>query len=40
MRDALVTPLLDAALRGAVVLLAAIVLTTLLHRGYWVVSGG
>ena len=32
MRDALVTPLLDAALRGAVVLLAALVLTTLLHR--------
>lgn len=32
MRDALVTPLLDAALRGAVVLLVAIALTTLLHR--------
>jgi len=32
MRDALVTPLLDAALRGAVVLLAALVLTVLLHR--------
>ncbi|HKP16421.1 MAG TPA: M56 family metallopeptidase [Gemmatimonadaceae bacterium] len=32
MRDALVTPLLDAALRGAVVLLAALVLTLLLHR--------
>src|SRR5215213_9505382 len=32
MRDALVHPLLDAALRGAVVLLAALVLTTLLHR--------
>ena len=32
MRDALVTPLLDAALRGAVVLLAALALTVLLHR--------
>ena len=32
MRDAVVTPLLDAALRGAVPLLAALVLTTLLHR--------
>ncbi|MFL5617296.1 MAG: M56 family metallopeptidase [Gemmatimonadaceae bacterium] len=32
MRDALVAPLLDAALRGAVVLLAALVLTVLLHR--------
>src|SRR5688572_4901357 len=32
MRDALVTPLLDAALRGAVVLLVALVLPTLLHR--------
>jgi beta-lactamase regulating signal transducer with metallopeptidase domain len=32
MRDALVTPLLDAALRGAIVLLVALVLTTLLHR--------
>jgi beta-lactamase regulating signal transducer with metallopeptidase domain len=32
MRDALVTPLLDAALRGAVVLLIALVLTVLLHR--------
>ena len=32
MRDALVSPLLDAALRGAVVLLAALALTVLLHR--------
>ena len=32
MRDALVAPLLDAALRGAVVLLAALVLSVLLHR--------
>ena len=32
MRDALVTPLLDAALRGAAILLAALVLTVLLHR--------
>ena len=32
MRDALATPLLAAALRGAVVLLVALVLTTLLHR--------
>ena len=32
MRDALVTLLLDAALRGAAVLLAALVLTVLLHR--------
>ena len=32
MRDALVAPLIAAALRGAVVLLAALVLTTLLHR--------
>jgi beta-lactamase regulating signal transducer with metallopeptidase domain len=32
MRDALVTPLLDAALRGAVVLLTALVLTVLLQR--------
>jgi beta-lactamase regulating signal transducer with metallopeptidase domain len=32
MRDALVTPLLDAALRGAAVLLAALALTVLLQR--------
>lgn len=32
MRDALVSPLLGAALRGAIVLLAALALTTLLHR--------
>jgi beta-lactamase regulating signal transducer with metallopeptidase domain len=32
MRDALAVPLVDAALRGAVVLLVALVLTTLLHR--------
>ena len=32
MRDALAAPLIDAALRGAVVLLAALMLTTLLHR--------
>ena len=32
MREALVTPLLDAALRGAVVLLAALVLSVLLQR--------
>ena len=32
MRDAFATPLAAAALRGAVVLLAALVLTTLLHR--------
>src|SRR3569832_539430 len=32
MRDVVVTPLLTAALRGAVVLLAALVLCVLLHR--------
>ena len=32
MRDVLASPLLDAALRGAAILLVAIVLTTLLHR--------
>ena len=32
MRDAFVAPLIAAALRGAVILLAALVLTTLLHR--------
>ena len=32
MRDALVSPLLGAALRGAAVLLVALVLTVLLHR--------
>ena len=32
MRDVLASPLLDAALRGAVILLGAVVLTTLLHR--------
>ena len=32
MRDAFATPLLDAALRGAVVLLAALVLSVLLQR--------
>jgi beta-lactamase regulating signal transducer with metallopeptidase domain len=32
MRDALASPLFDAALRGAIVMLAALVLTLLLHR--------
>ena len=43
MRDALVDPLLGAALRGAVVLLVALVLTVLLHRRsaalrHWILS--
>src|SRR5919107_4113995 len=32
MRDVLASPLFDAALRGAIVMLAALVLTVLLHR--------
>src|SRR5215211_4252745 len=32
MRDVLASPLFDAALRGAIVLLVALVLTVLLHR--------